>query len=178
MPGNYRGLAIGSCFAKLFSFILLARINDYADEHDLISKNQIGFKKGQRTSDHIFLLNTIVDKYIKKKGGKLYTAFIDFKKAYDTVNRTILFNRLKTIGINGIFLRNIISLYQKTEYLVTYKTGHLDPIHSNLGHKVHDTKLSHILYADDVVLLSCTKEGIQRCLDKLHDFSEKKTDIH
>ena len=53
-PGNYRGLAIGSVFAKLFSFILLYRLNGYIEKNKLISPNQIGFMKGCRTSDHVF----------------------------------------------------------------------------------------------------------------------------
>ena len=56
--------------------------------------------KGTRTSDHIFLLQTIIEKIVKKNKGKLYVAFIDYKKAYDTVDREILFERLKQLGIN------------------------------------------------------------------------------
>ena len=58
-PDNYRGLAIGSAFAKLFSFILLKRLIDFIDIKNLISPEQIGFIKGKSTSDHIFLLQTI-----------------------------------------------------------------------------------------------------------------------
>ena len=79
----------------------------------LISNNQIGFMKGRRTADHIFLIQTIVDKIVKKNGRKLYVAFIDFRKAYDTVNRDILFYRLKMLGIGGIFLNNIKAIYKK-----------------------------------------------------------------
>ena len=53
---------------------------------------------------------------VKKKKGKLYAAFIDFKKAYDTVNRNSLLERLKKLGINGLFLRNVAAMYSKIEY--------------------------------------------------------------
>ena len=89
--------------------------------------------KGSRTSDHMFLLQTIVEKVVKKNKRKLYTAFIDFKKAYDTVDRQILFERLKMLGMNGLFLHNIIAMYEKTKYSIKIKNGHLDPIGSNLG---------------------------------------------
>ena len=78
-PDNYRGLAIGSAFAKLFSLILLKRLTEYIERKNFISTKQIGFMKGSRTSDHIFLLQTIIEKVVKKNKGKLYTAFIDFK---------------------------------------------------------------------------------------------------
>ena len=202
-PGNYRGLAIGSALAKLFSLILLKRLTNYMIGKKLLSPNQIGFMKGSTTSDHIFLLQTIIDKIVKRNKKKLYVAFIDFKKAYDRVNHDVLLQRLKTLGINGIFLRNIESMYKHTLYSIKLKNSYLDPISSNLGLKqgcplspmlfnlyiddvmnifdeqcdpvpVLDTFLSHFLYADDLVLLSQSRAGLQRCLDKLHQFSSKK----
>ena len=80
-PNNYRGLAIGSAFAKLFSLILLKRLEKYIHDKNLISPNQIGFMKGHCTSDHIFLLQTIIEEVVNKDKKKLYVAFIDFKKA-------------------------------------------------------------------------------------------------
>ena len=63
--------------------------------------------RGHGTSDHVLLLQTIIEKVVNKGKTKLYVAFIDFKKAYDTVDRHILIKRLEKLGINGIFLRNI-----------------------------------------------------------------------
>ena len=203
-PDNYRGLAIGSALAKLFSMILLKRLTKFIDKNNLISTNQIGFMKGARTSDHIFLLQTIIEKVVKKNKGKLYCAFIDFKKAYDTVDRNKLFEKLQTLGINGIFLKNIVAMYEKTSYKIKLKNGYLDPIISNLGLKqgcplspmlfnlyiddvknIFDTKcdpidfqnekIYHFLYADDLVLLSNSAEGLQRSLDKLSEYAELKS---
>ena len=169
----------------------------------LLSPNQIGFMKGSTTSDHIFLLQTIIEKFVKKNKKKLYTAFIDFKKAYDRVNRDNLLHRLKTLGINGIYLKNIASMYTKTLYSIKLKNGHLEPISSNLGLKqgcplspmlfnleiedvscifdqqcdaipILDIYLNHFLYADDLVLFSQSRTGLQCCLDKLHQFAEMK----
>ena len=88
-----------------------------------------------------------------KKGKKhLYAAFIDYKKAYDKVDRKILIERLKKLGINGIFLRNIESMYKQTSYSIKLKNGHLDPISSNLGLKQGcplSPKLFN-LYIDDI----------------------------
>ena len=202
-PGNYRGLAVGSALAKLFSLILLNRLTTYIDEKRLISDNQIGFMKGARTSDHIFLLQTIVEKVVKKQKGKLYIAFIDFSKAYDTVDRTKLFERLQSLGINGIFLNNIKSMYENTSYKIKLNNGFLEPIVSNLGLKqgcplspmlfnlyIDDMKnifdkecdpvilqnedLYHFLYADDLVLVSTSASGLQRSLHKLSDYADSK----
>ena len=202
-PENYRGLAIGSALGKLFSIILLKRFTKFMTDKKILSPNQIGFMKGSSTSDHIFLLQTIIDKTVKRNKKKLYVAFIDFKKAYDRVNRDLLLKRLKTLGINGIFLRNIESMYKQTLYSIKLKDGHLNSISSNLGLKqgcplspmlfniyvdgirnifdpqcdpvtVLDVHLNHFLYADDLVLLSLSRAGLQRCLDKLHQFALTK----
>ena len=200
-PDNYRGLAIGSAFAKLFSFILLNRLTEFIDIKKLISPQQIGFMKGKGTSDHIFLLQTIVEKVVRMNKNKLYAVFIDFKKAYDTVNRGFLYEKLKNLGINGIFMRNIEAMYERTEYCLKLKGGHTPPILSNLGLKqgcplspmlfnlyiddiknifdeqcdpvsMQNVKISHFLYADDLVILSQSKTGLQRCLDKTHEFAK------
>ena len=77
---NFRGLAIGSAFGKLYNIILLNRLMKYIGHRKLISPHQIWFMKNSSTSDHIFLLQTIIEKVVKKDKKKLYTAFIDFKK--------------------------------------------------------------------------------------------------
>ena len=201
-PGRYRRLAIGSAFAKLFSQILLKRLIKYIHKNKLISPKQIGFMEGSRTSDHIFLLQTIIEKVVKKNKKNLYVAFIDFKKAYDTVDRNCLFERLKILGINGLFRKNIEAMYENIKYAIKLKNGYLDPIYSNLGLKQgcplspmlfnlyiddvgivlmnHVTPLifimiNHFLYADDLVLLSYTSSGLQRSLDELSKYAIKNT---
>ena len=202
-PDDYRGLAIGSAFAKLFSFILLERLTKYVDSKNLLSPEQIGFIKGKCTSDHIFFLQTIIEKVVKKNKRKLYAVFIDFKKAYDTVNRECLIKRLRSLGINGIFLQNILAMYGKTEYCVKLKNGYTSPIKSNLGLKqgcplspmlfnlyiddinaifdqdcdpilIQNTMVNHFLYADDLVILSESKTGLQKCINRISDFAKVK----
>ena len=70
---NYRGLAIGTAMAKLYSLILLGRLTEFITKKELISVNQIGFITC--TSDHIFLLQTIIEKVVKmnKKNCMLFS---------------------------------------------------------------------------------------------------------
>ena len=202
-PNNYRGLAIGSCIGKLYSSILLGRLEKFATTYKIIPPQQIGFKRGFRTADHVYLLKTLIDKALRSK-GKLYAAFIDFKKAYDTVNRAKLLKKLQEIGLSGTFLRNIKALYAKTDYKIKLKNRVLDAISSNLGLKqgcplspilfniyisdldkyltdnklsnpsLHDTVVSHFLYADDLVIVATSKEGLQEKLDGLSKFAKEK----
>ena len=202
-PDNYRGLAIGSAIGKLYSTILLHRLETFVAGNGLLSPFQIAFWKGFRTSDHIYLLKTLVDKILKQKGGKVFTAFIDFKKAYDTVNRGKLLMRLKQVGVSSKFLRAVTAIYTTTTYTIKTKHNRLDPITSNLGLKqgcplspllfnlyiddlaqhlsnspddifLQGSRISHFLYADDLVLLSSTKEGLQRKLNELGTYADNK----
>ena len=149
---NFIRLAIGSALAKLYSLIMLKSLTDYVVTNKLISPNQIGFMEGFRTSDHILLLQTTIEKVVKKNRKKLFCAFVDYKKAYDTVDRNILLQRLQNIGVNGLFYKNIAAMYTKTEYSIKLQKGVLEPITSNLGPK-QGCPLSPILfniYIDDV----------------------------
>ena len=202
-PGNYRGLAIGSVLAKLYSTVLLNRIEVYVTTTGIISMNQIGFIKGCRTADHIYLLKTLITKYTKNR-GRLYAAFIDFKKAYDTVNRDTLLRNLREYGINGKMWENIKSIYKSVTYSIKIKNKVMDPISSNLGLKqgcplspllfnlyvnsitqylqpsaednitIHDQKITHFMYADDLVMVGASKNSLQRKLDRLSEFAETK----
>jgi hypothetical protein len=74
-PENYRGIAINSCIGKLFNSILNKRLGKYVETHNIINPCQIGFTSKSRTSDHMFVLKTLIDKYNSRKGGKLFARF-------------------------------------------------------------------------------------------------------
>ena len=78
-PSNYRGIAMSSCLSKLFCKILDSRLQAYLEEYDIINRCQIGFRPKSRTSDHILVLTSIINKFISKK-KYLFTCFIDLKK--------------------------------------------------------------------------------------------------
>ena len=131
-PENYRSIAISSCLSKLYSSVLPFRAQEYVEKHNLLSDNQIGFRKGKRTSDHIFILKTLVDKFLRMHKCKLFVAFIDFKKAYDSINRDHLFFKLKNMRLGGLFLENIKAMYKTVEYCIKVHGGFTDPIQSYL----------------------------------------------
>ena len=79
--------------------------------YDLISECQAGFREGYSTVDNAFILNAFVDKYLSKKGNKLYVAFVDFKKAFDSIHREKLWQVLRNAGIAGNLYRAIQSIY-------------------------------------------------------------------
>ena len=55
-PDNYRAITICSSMAKLFALMIKSRLEHTINECKMIGDYQIGFKKGSRTADHVFLL--------------------------------------------------------------------------------------------------------------------------
>ena len=113
--GNYRGICVSSPLLKILCSLINDRVQAHCDEHGLISKNQIGFKKKTRTSDHIFTLKTLVKKYVTMGKEKLYVCFVDFQKAFDSVWHKGLFHKLQRAGIKENSLNLIEDLYKKTK---------------------------------------------------------------
>ena len=113
-PDNYRGISSISCLGKLFTAVINERLTKFVETNKIIGEEQAGFRSGYSTQDHIFALNTIIDIYLNKLGGKrkLFCAFIDYQKAFDLVDRSSLWSKLLTYNINGRFMKLIFNLYQ------------------------------------------------------------------
>ena len=116
---NYRGITILSCLGKLFTAVINARLNKFASEVNLINENQTGFRKRYSTLDHIFLLNNVIDLLVKKGGQKLYCAFVDYKKAFDTVWRSALWHKMLKAGIQGKLHTLIVNMYSNVKSCVS-----------------------------------------------------------
>ncbi len=99
---NYRGITVGSVIAKLFAMILDHRIAVWAEDEGIKAKGQAGFRKDFCTTDNIFVLKSLIDKQKqtrqRKASGKLHCCFVDFKKAFDTVPRGLLWQVLERVG--------------------------------------------------------------------------------
>ena len=80
------------------------------EKHNLLGEIQNGFRPDRSAADNNFILGTIRWK-AKAKRLKVHAAYIDISKAYDTVDRRVLWRRLSTLGIRGKFLAAIKSLY-------------------------------------------------------------------
>ena len=88
-PSNYRGIALISCFAKLFTVILNNRLKDWAEKNSILTDAQFGFRSGFGTVDAAFSLNSIIERQFNNR-KKLFACFIDFRKAYDLIDRNAL----------------------------------------------------------------------------------------
>ena len=112
-PENYRGIALTSNLSKIFNAIMNTRISNYLEENNLIAIEQGGFRRDYRTTDHIFVLQTIVQKYLDK-GNRLYACFVDLKKAFDSVDRQGLIKKLHKIGLGQKTINLLSDMYRIT----------------------------------------------------------------
>ena len=66
---------------------------------------------GNRCSDALIILYNLFNKYCIKDGKYIYACFVDFRKAFDTVPRHIMFQKLLSHGITGKFYNSIKNMY-------------------------------------------------------------------
>ena len=59
--------------------------------NQIIDEAQAGFRNGYCTTDNMFTLHALIQKYLSKKKGRLYVLFIDFEKAFDNICHKTLF---------------------------------------------------------------------------------------
>lgn len=124
-PDNYRGVSLLSCVSKLYTSIMNARLTAWAEENNILSESQAGFRKNYSTIDHMFTLYAAVTKQLQLK-KKLYVAFVDFQKAFDTVKRDVLWNVLLKIGVKGRMFNMLRSMYSSVLSCVRCNSGNTD----------------------------------------------------
>ena len=111
---NYRGISLLPTTYKILSNILLSRLIPYAKE--IIGDHRCGFRRNRSTIDHIFCIRQILEK-IREYSEEVHQLFIDFKKAYDSVRREVLYKILIEFGIPNKLVRLI-----KMSLTETYST--------------------------------------------------------
>ena len=200
IPLDHRGISLMSTVAKAFSAILNKRLAEYLEIHNIYVDEQNGFRRLRSCLDHLYTLTTIV-RNRKQRGLPTYCCFVDFAKAFDSVNYPCLWHKLLAYGIHGPLLHTIQTLYANLQSCVRINGMLTDWFGQDTGVRQGDTlaptlfalyindlalevnlldkgvpigdqdMVSILLYADDVVLLSETEEGLQDMLNTLHGWS-------
>ena len=200
---NYRGITITSSMSKLFSAMMNNRLITFCEKHNIISEQQCSHKKGARTSDNVFIIKSLYEKYCMNMKKNLFVAYIDFRKAFDSIWHEGLFVKLLKQGIGGHYYFTLKNMYMSNSSVVKIngtlseqfciKSGVrqgdiLSPLLFNIfindivnefesesssPPSMLDKSVGSLLYADDLVILSTSPEGLQTSLHKLHEYCVK-----
>ena len=107
---NYRTISLISHPSKVMLKILLNRLKPQAEW--IIAEEQAGFRAGRSTTEQIFNLRIICERYLQHQQD-LYHVFVDFKKEFDRVWHAALWATMNVYNINGSLIKLIQNLYNK-----------------------------------------------------------------
>jgi hypothetical protein len=197
-PGNYRSLAIEDPFVKVFTTILCSRLTEYSESNGLLPDFQFGFRKNLSTTSATSLLKQcILDSFANKK--RVYTCFVDYKKAFDLVNRGKLVIKLQKMGVPTSFCRVIFQLLADLRFQVRSNDS-LTPLFESFNGvpqgdplspllyslftadlpeclkfqgvtMANGAEIKYLLYADDLVLLSNEPDELRGALRQLKNYA-------
>ena len=85
----------------------------WSEQEKIIGQCQTGLRQGKSMIDQMFILKTLIDKHLFRKRGRFCCLFVDFSKAFDTVNRDFLIYSLIKSGMHGKMLTLIRKVYSK-----------------------------------------------------------------
>ena len=118
MPLSYRSISLLSCMYKLYSSLINTRLCNFAEENDLIVDEQNGFRTNRSCIHHIHNLSSVI-RNRKSDQKPTFYALIDFQKAFDYVDRDMLFYKPRVLnGITGPMFDAIRSIYSHSAAIV------------------------------------------------------------
>ena len=99
-PSNYRPISLLSSLSKVFERVLNTRMVEFLEKHQLFSNEQFGFRSKRSSAHAIASVTELMQNVIEsQKIG--FACFIDFQKAIDTIDHSLLLNKLQNLGFQG-----------------------------------------------------------------------------
>ena len=122
-------------FEKLFEMAAQRRLEFVSEAFQTEDRYNGGFKKGSRTTDNIYILQSIIEKQLLL-GQQVIVIYVDFSRAFDLINRNILFYKIKKSGLKGRLINTLYNLYQRTSFRIKYQAQYSDAIEENIRPRV------------------------------------------
>ena len=195
-PNNFRTLFIQCPFLKTFMAVVQNRLSKLAEANNILPGEQFGFRDSLSCSSAVCIFYETIRKRLDE-GKNTYVSFLDLRKAFDRIDRRLLFRKLIALGIPTGFTKIIEYIYSKikvsiknegkfSEEFVT-STGvpqgcPLSPLmyiifasdmKNWLKHKgifLADVNLKFIQYADDIALLADSEGDLQMGLNNISTY--------
>ena len=197
---NYRPICLLPVIYKLFTKIIVNRITEQLDAAQ--PPEQAGFRKGFCTLDHMQAVNQVQER-AREKDMKLYLVFVDYEKAFDSVEINAVLNALVSQGVSNHYVDILEDVYDGCtteiklfEQPITIPIGRgvrqgdtispklftaaLEEVFKTLdwngrracGITMEGQRLTHLRFADDIVLIGTSKKDVEQRLEELNRASE------
>ncbi|KAG7299764.1 hypothetical protein JYU34_016774 [Plutella xylostella] len=196
---NYRPIALLSHVYKLFSRVITNRLEQRLD--DFQPPEQAGFRKGYSTIDHIHTLRQVIQK-TEEYNLPLCLAFVDYEKAFDSIELWAMLQSLQRCHIDYRYIEVLRCMYNAATMSVRLHEHSTKPIQlqrgvrqgdvispklftcaledvfklvewKRLGINVNGEYISHLRFADDIVIMAETLEELGEMLTDLNDASKQ-----
>lgn len=191
-PGLFRPITMSSVIIRTFHKILANRLKKIE-----LDPRQRAFREGDGCAENIVLLDMVL-KYHHRENKKMFMAVLDMAKAFDSVSFPALMASLRSKGLPESMVRYIANVYEHGKTILQHGDWRSEKIHptcgvkqgdplspimfnfvmdgmlknlkSGIGVNVDGAHLNVLAFADDIVLLASTKEGLQSLIDRVVDF--------
>src|SRR3981081_2051128 len=148
--GSYRGIKLLDEVMKVLERVMEAKIRHRVN----IDAMQFGFSPGKGTTDGIFIVRQMQEKFLAKKKA-LWVAFVDLEKAFDRVPRKVVWWALRQTGVDEWIVNVIKAMYDGATTAVKFSDGESKDFNVKVG--VHQgSVLSPLLFT--IVLEALSKE--------------------
>ncbi|KAK3507716.1 hypothetical protein QTP70_034822 [Hemibagrus guttatus] len=178
---NYRGIKLMSHTMKLWERVVEARLRKVVE----ICEQQYGFMPRKSTTDAIFALRILMEKY-RDGQRELHCVFVDLEKAYDRVPREELWYCMRKSGVAEKYVRVVQDMYERSRTVVKCAVGQteefkvevglhqgsaLSPflfaiVMDQLSEEVRQESPWTMMFADDIVICSESREQVEENLER------------
>ncbi|KAK3509633.1 hypothetical protein QTP70_007451 [Hemibagrus guttatus] len=186
---NYRGIKLMSHTMKLWERIVEARLRKVVE----ICEQQYGFMPRKSTTDAIFALRILMEKY-RDGQRELHCVFVDLEKAYDRVPREELWYCMRKSGVAEKYVKVVQDMYERSRTVVRCAVGQteefkvevglhqalaLSPflfaiVMDQLSEEVRQESPWTMMFADDIVICSESREQVEENLERWRFVLERR----
>ncbi|KAK3544154.1 hypothetical protein QTP86_003405, partial [Hemibagrus guttatus] len=178
---NYRGIKLMSHTMKVWERVVEARLRKVVE----ICEQQYGFMPRKSTTDAIFALRILMEKY-RDGQRELHCVFVDLEKAYDPVPREELWYCMRKSGVAEKYVRVVQDMYERSRTVVRCAVGQTEEFNVEVGlhqgsalspflfamvmdqlsEEVRQESPWTMMFADDIVICSESREQVEENLER------------